>query len=62
MAGKQPAAARAFTGNDNLCVYQRARREDHVRRSGAIRNWKPVATARLIPTREDPLDRVRRMT
>ena len=41
-------------------VYDRARRKHPERWSGATRNWTPVTTVRLNPTREDLLDQERR--
>ena len=40
-------------------VYERARRKHPERWSGATRNWTPVTTVRLNPTREDVLDQER---
>ena len=41
-------------------VYDRARRTHPERWSGATRNWTPVTTVRLHPTREELLDQERR--
>ena len=40
-------------------VYERARQKHPERWSGATRNWTPVTTVRLNPTREDLLDQER---
>ena len=41
-------------------VYARARHKHPARCCGATRNWTPVTTVRLNPTRDDLLDQVRR--
>ncbi len=41
-------------------VYEHARRKHPERWSGNTRNWTPVTTVRLNPTRDDLLDQVRR--
>ena len=40
-------------------LYQRAKQKHPARRSGATRNWTPVKTVRLNPTKDDRLDQVR---